>query len=96
VSDNAPAKYRSKCRIFADILRAIKESEQGKVTHLLHKANLSYDRLIYYLGELERSGLINKTADKDRSIYSITVKGEKFLAEFAKVEEFGDTFGVEI
>jgi predicted transcriptional regulator len=96
VSDKVPAKYRSKCRIFADILRAIKDSEQGRVTHLLHKANLSYDRLNYYLGELERSGLINKSADQERFIYSITAKGEKFLVEFAKVEAFGNTFGVEI
>lgn len=96
MSDKVPAKYRSKCRIFADILRAIKDSEQGRVTHLLHKANLSYDWLNYYLGELERSGLINKTTDQDRSIYSLTSKGEKFLAEFAKVEAFGNTFGVEI
>jgi predicted transcriptional regulator len=33
-----PQKYRSKGRIFADILRAVQADGPAKVTHILYKA----------------------------------------------------------
>lgn len=91
-----PQKYRSKGRIFADILRAVQADGPAKVTHVLYKANLSHDRLIRYLVQLEETGLILKEQDGDRSTYSITDKGKKFLMEFRKMEEFADAFGLDI
>ncbi len=89
-------KYRSKGRIFADILRAVQADGPAKVTHVLYKANLSHDRLTKYLVQLEESGLILKEQDGDRSAYLITDKGKKFLMEFRKMEEFADAFGLDI
>jgi predicted transcriptional regulator len=91
-----PQKYRSKGRIFADILRAVAEDGPVKVTHVLYKANLSHDRLTKYLQQLEESGLICKEQDGDRATYLITDKGTRFIAEFRKMEEFADAFGLDI
>lgn len=91
-----PQKYRSKGRIFADILRAVAEDGPVKVTHVLYKANLSHDRLTKYLQQLEESGLINREQDGDRATYLITDKGTRFIAEFRKMEEFADAFGLDI
>ncbi len=90
------AGYRSKCRIYADILRAICDSEDARVTYLIHKANLSYDRLIVYLSEMEKSGLIQKKELDDKAGYLATNKGLKYLTEFRKIEDFGEVFGVKI
>lgn len=91
-----PQKYRSKGRIFADILRAVQADSPAKVTHILYKANLSHDRLTKYLVQLEESGLIAREQDGDRAVYSITEKGTKFLMEFRRMEEFADAFGLDI
>ncbi len=97
MTERAPsARYRSKGRIFADILRAVKESEAAKPTHILYKANLSHDRLTKYLTMLEESGLLAKKVDGDKVEYSITEKGEQFLLEFRRMEQFADAFGLEI
>jgi predicted transcriptional regulator len=45
--------YRSQCKINVDILRAIKSTDQTKVTYLLHEANLSYERLTHHLGKIK-------------------------------------------
>jgi predicted transcriptional regulator len=89
-------RYRSKGRIFADILRAVKEDGRAKPTHILYKANLSHDRLTKYLGMLEESQLVTRNLDGDRVDYSITEKGEQFLVEFRRMEQFADAFGLEI
>ena len=91
-----PQKYRSKGRIFADILRAVAEDGPVKVTHVLYKANLSHDRLTKYLQQLEESGLILRENDGDRDTYTITDKGTRFISEFRKMEEFADAFGLDI
>ncbi|MGD1061308.1 MAG: winged helix-turn-helix domain-containing protein [Methanomassiliicoccales archaeon] len=97
MSDGAPAlRYRSKGRIFADILRAVKQDGKARPTHILYKANLSHDRLTKYLGMLEDSQLVTKNDDGDKVEYSITVKGEQFLVEFKRMEQFADAFGLEI
>jgi predicted transcriptional regulator len=96
MSEEGPQRYRSKGRIFADILKAIQEGGKVKVTHILYKANLSHDRLTKYLGQLEESELIEKGAEGDKTLYAITKKGELFLVEFRKMEQFADAFGLNI
>jgi predicted transcriptional regulator len=93
---DGPSQYRSRCRVYADILRAIQEGEQAKVSYLLHKANLSHDRLVNHLTKITGLGLIEKKSDGDIVYYEITQKGKKYLMEFAKVQEFGDAFGIEM
>ena len=89
-------RYRSKGRIFADILRAVQRDGQAKVTHILYEANLSHERLIKYLGQLESSNLIQRHDDNDRLTYSITKQGETFLTEFRKMEQFAEAFGLDL
>ncbi len=97
MSTTGPAlRYRSKGRIFADILRAVKDDGRAKPTHILYKANLSHDRLTKYLSLLEDSELVERSVEDDKTEYSITEKGERFLVEFRRMEQFADAFGLEI
>ncbi|TFG14362.1 DUF4364 family protein [Candidatus Thorarchaeota archaeon] len=91
--------YRSKVRILADMMRAIKkEGELGAgPTKILYAANLSHDRLTQYLEELVEKGLVNETQEDENSrIYKLTGKGREFLSEFVKIERFSQAFGIEV
>lgn len=93
---NATASYRSKCRIYADILRAVQDNNQAKAAYLLHTANLSHERLMSHLTKMTELRLIERKIDGEAVYFSITQRGKVFLMEFRKVEEFGNAFGVEI
>jgi predicted transcriptional regulator len=90
-------EYRSKTRIYADILDAIL-SRGGKSgpTHILLGANLSHDRLMKHLGQLVELDLVSEDVDNGDKIYKLTDKGRKFIVEFVKVEKFAEAFGVNI
>ena len=90
------SRYRSKGKIFADILSAVDQNEGAKPTHILYKANLSHDRLTKYLSLLEESDLLTKSDNPDKTEYFITEKGRKFLVEFRRMEQFAEAFGLEI
>lgn len=90
----SPSLYRSKCRIYADILRAIQETDKAKVTYLVHEANLPYERLIHHLKSLEDLGLIVKRVEAEGVLYAISSKGIEYLTQFRLVEKFGETFGI--
>ena len=89
-------KYRSKGRIFADILRAVQDEGKARTTHILYKSNLSHDRLSKYLVNLEESGLLIRTDEGDKVVYEITDKGQRFVVEFKRMEAFADAFGLDI
>ena len=88
-------RHRSRCRIFADILAVLNGGDQGRVTHILHEANVPYDRLVGYLEQMERLGLIVRPDGSDAPVV-ITKKGRDYLVEFRKLEEFSSIFGVEV
>ncbi len=91
--------YRSKMRILADMMRAIRdEGEEGAgPTRILYGANLSHDRLKQYLEELVEKELIEARTDNKNSVtYVLTEKGSEFLREFVKIERFSEAFGIEI
>ncbi|MHA1772352.1 MAG: winged helix-turn-helix domain-containing protein [Candidatus Thorarchaeota archaeon] len=91
--------YRSKMRILADMMRAIRdEGEEGAgPTRILYSANLSHDRLKQYLEELMEKQLIElQTNGKSNATYILTEKGREFLREFVKIERFSEAFGIEI
>ncbi len=88
-------KPRSRCRLYADILRAIRQNDSMKITHLLRAVNVPYDRLVTYMADMEEQGLIEKGGDGSTS-YVITQKGLRYLDGFRKVDEFSRMFGVEI
>lgn len=89
-------RYRSKGRIFADILKAVQEEDRAITTHILYKSNLSYDRLTKYLQNLEDGGLLKRTEERDKTFYEITEKGKRFLSEFQRMEAFVSGFGLDI
>jgi predicted transcriptional regulator len=89
-------KYRSKGRIFADILRAVQEDGKAITTHILYKSNLSHDRLTKYLQNLEDGGLLKRSEERDKTYYEITDKGKHFLSEFQRMEAFVSGFGLDI
>lgn len=86
-------RYRSKVGIILDILESINYLEYSDGTALLtkvmYRANLSYDRLIQYLDELSRRGLITKEDDG----YVLTREGREFLEYLLKIREFLRAFG---
>lgn len=90
------SNYRTRARIFADILRAIADEPDARPTHILYRANLSYERLLKYLSQLEAGGFVSRKNDGERVLYNITDKGRLFLSEFRRVEEFTTAFGLKL
>ena len=90
--------YRSKVRILADMMRAIKaEGENGAgPTKILYAANLSHDRLTQYIDELLEKELITQIQESDNRTYLLTEKGREFLKEYIKIERFSHAFGIEV
>ena len=86
---------RDKIQIIQDILTAIqKKGGKIKPTHLLYKANLSHQRMKKYLSELLEKGMIEELDEKGNKFYKITEKGNKFVAEYGRIKEFTESFGL--
>ncbi len=90
-------KYRSKLRIYADILSTI-DRDRGKtrITRLVYGANLPNDRLKEYLSELIQRGLVSEIPEEDHIEYALTQSGIQFLHELKRIENFTSTFGFRI
>lgn len=83
---------RSKLEIYYDILNAItKESSYGEVkpTRIQFMSNTSYDKLVTYFEELEKKQMLVKPT------LTITEKGQKFLKEYNKIDEFVRELGLD-
>lgn len=92
-----PREYRSKIRIYADILDSLlRHGGKSGPTHILLGANLSHDRLMKHLNQLIELGLIFEEADSNEKIFKLTDKGRAFIVEFVKVEKFAEAFGINI
>jgi len=90
-------EYRSKARIYADILNSIlKHGGRSGPTRILYGANLSYDRLMKHLGQLIELGLVGEEKVDGESVFKLTDRGRAFVLEFIKVEKFAEAFGVSI
>ena len=90
-------EYRSKTRIYADILDSIlRRGGKSGPTHILLGANLSHDRLMKHLNQLNELGLICEEAYDNEKIFKLTDKGRTFIVEFVKVEKFAEAFGITI
>ncbi len=95
------ATRRSRLELIFDILLAI-QNKGGtiKPTHLMYKSNLSHKLLNNYLDELVQKELVMieeiVARKKQKSTKSIvlTDKGLSFLAEFRRMREFTDAFGL--
>jgi predicted transcriptional regulator len=90
------AKYRSRFRIYVDIIELIQhEGRQAKPTRMLNDTNLSHDRLIRYLEELKALEVIQES-ESNRGTYNLTQKGVEFMNSFGEVEAFVQAFGFKL
>ena len=86
---------RTRLDIIYDILNAI-QAKGGKIkpTHLMYKANMSHQSLNRYLADLEEKKLVATLDEDGHKYYKITEKGDNFLNEFKKLQDFQETFGL--
>jgi predicted transcriptional regulator len=92
---------RSRLELIFDILLAI-QNKGGRIkpTHLMYKSNLSHKLLNTYLEELIEKELVlieemqSKKKQAPSKTVVITEKGLGFLAEFRRMREFTDAFGL--
>lgn len=90
-------QYRSRIRIYYDILLAVQHNPEMKVTHLIHDVNMPYERLMSYLARMHRDGLVHITSSEgDGDKYVITKKGTRFVSEFKNVQNWVNAFGLEL
>ena len=87
--------YRSRVRIYYDILNAVMSEGHARVTTIMRDANLPYDRLQRYLEELTTKGLLAKHQG-DPLLYYVTEKGARFVEEFQRFERLARAFGLEV
>ncbi len=60
----------------ADVLNALYKSHEGlRVTHLMRKSNIPYNRIMPIIRELEASGFMVHTDENGKIIYHITYEG---------------------
>ncbi len=76
---------RGKIQIMGDVL-ALGTSGIRK-THIMYKANLSYEQVHLYLGELIEKRLIAQDVSPDGVVYRTTEKGREFLLHYTRVVE---------
>ena len=92
---------RSRLELIFDILLAI-QNKGGRIkpTHLMYKSNLSHKLLNNYLEELMGKELVaieeefSRKKETATKTVIITDKGLQFLAEFRRMREFTDAFGL--
>jgi len=86
---------RDRLEIINDILVSI-QGKGGKIkpTHLLYKSNLSYVKMKEYLDELMKNDMVVQEEEGKNKFYLITDKGHQFVAEFRKIRNFSESFGL--
>jgi predicted transcriptional regulator len=78
---------RGKIQIMGDVLAL--GTSGIKKTHIMYKANLSYEQVHLYLGELIGKRLIEQdVSSSDGVIYRTTEKGREFLLHYTRLVEF--------
>ena len=77
---------RSKLERLIDILRVIASSNLIKQTHIMYKANLTWDELKKDLQWLMDLKLIGRTLMSEGIFYRITNLGSDALSHFEKIE----------
>lgn len=86
---------RDKIDIIFDILKSIKDkNNQIKITHILHKANLSHTKLKEYLDELKSKQLIEEYLEKKQKFFKLTNKGEDYYQKLNQMKKFINIFDI--
>jgi predicted transcriptional regulator len=78
---------RGKIQIMGDVLAL--GTSGIKKTHIMYRANLSYEQVHLYLGELIGKRLITQdVSSSDGVVYRTTEKGREFLLHYTRLVEF--------
>jgi predicted transcriptional regulator len=78
---------RGKIQIMGDVLAL--GTSGIKKTHVMYRANLSYEQVQLYLGELIAKRLIAQdVSSPDGVVYRTTEKGREFLQHYTRLTEF--------
>jgi predicted transcriptional regulator len=77
---------RGKIEIMGDVL-ALTNSSMKK-THIMYKANLSYEQLHLYLDELLARQLVLQDVSRDGTFFRTTERGREFLQHYHQLSEF--------
>ena len=67
-----------------------------KKTHVMYKANLSYEQVHLYLSELIGKKLLSQDVSQDGVLYRTTDKGREFLLYYTRLVEFFEEPEVEL
>jgi predicted transcriptional regulator len=76
---------RGKIQIMGDVLSLA--TSGIKKTHIMYRANLSYEQVYLYLEELISKRLIVQDVSADGVVYRITQKGREFLSYYSHLTE---------
>ena len=85
---------RGKIQIMGDVLALA--TSGIKKTHIMYKANLSYEQVHLYLGELIGRRLMTQDVSPDGVVYRTTDKGREFLLYYNRLTEFLEEPQVEL
>jgi predicted transcriptional regulator len=85
-SEQQRKNNRGKIQIMGDVLALA--TSGIKKTHIMYRANLSYEQVHLYLGELIAKRLIAQDVSPDGLIYRTTEKGREFLLYYTRLAEF--------
>ena len=77
---------RGKIQIMGDVLGLA--TSGIKKTHIMYRANLSYEQVHLYLGELIEKRLIAQDVSPDGVVYRTTTKGREFLLYYTRLVQF--------
>lgn len=86
---------RSRLDIISDMLFAlVNKGGALKPTHLMYKANLSYNQMQGYLKELEKNSHIIRERSSRGNMIRITDEGTKFANKLREMREFSEMFRI--
>ena len=74
---------RGKIQITADILCL--STVAIKKTHIMYKANLSYEQVNYYLSDMLNNDLISQHILEDGIVYRTSEKGREYLKHYTRL-----------
>jgi predicted transcriptional regulator len=81
-------QYRGQLEITANILEITKPG--SRKTNIMYQGNLSFDLTQKYLKQLEDMQLIEVKKSNGDKVYTITAKGEQFLADFYELQKHSE------
>ena len=56
-----------------------------KKTHIMYRANLSYEQILHYLNQLLSKGLLIQEKSDGTLVYRTTEKGREFLTCYSRI-----------